>query len=192
LVLAEVNLAISEAGNKPPRGHGVQWWQPFFRRPAQLYAGPLPADERAALVAQYGPFDKPVEDSAILDPDYVGAIDASWHQSAPSDTVSLGHTSPESSVGPPASRLMTHTTDPDSEMESGVAPSAPPASSVLPLPAARDAHASTAQPPATSSLMSLTFVSHDVPIAHIDDALPYDDLYAQTLPYSNDTMMDDS
>jgi hypothetical protein len=72
-VLDEVNLAISEAGNKPPRGHGVQWWQPFFRRPAQLYAGQLPADERAALVAQYGPFEEPVEDSAILDPDYVGA-----------------------------------------------------------------------------------------------------------------------
>jgi len=29
-VLAEVNLTISEAGNKPPQGHGVQWWQPFF------------------------------------------------------------------------------------------------------------------------------------------------------------------
>ena len=91
-VLDEVNLAISEAGNKPPRGHGVQWWQPFFRRPAQLYAGQLPAEEHAALIAQYGPFDEPVEDSAILDPDYVGAIDASQHQSAPSDTVSLGHT----------------------------------------------------------------------------------------------------
>jgi len=87
---------------------------------------------------------------------------------------------------------MTHTTDPDSMMESGVAPSVLPASSALPLPAARDAHASTAQPPATSSLMSLTFVSHDVPIARIDDALPYDDLYAQTLPYGDDTTMDDS
>jgi len=184
--LAEVNLAISKAGNKPPRGHGVQWWQPFFRRPAQLYAGPLPVDECAALVAQYGPFNKPVEDSAILDPDYVGAIDTSQHQSAPSDTVSLDHTSPESSIGPPASRPMTRTTDPDSEMESGVALSAPP------LPAARDAHASTAQPPATSSLMSLKFVSHDVPIARIDDALPYDDPYAQTLPYGDDTPMDDS
>jgi hypothetical protein len=103
-VLDEVNLAISEAGNKPPRGHGVQWWQPFFRWPAQLYAGPLLADERAALTTQYGPFDEPVEDSAILDPDYVSAIGASRHQSAPSDTVSLGHTSPESSIGPPASR----------------------------------------------------------------------------------------
>jgi hypothetical protein len=191
-VLAEVNLAISKAGNKLPRGHGVQWWQPFFRRPAQLYAGPLPADERAALIAQYRPFDKPVEDSAILDPDYVGAIDASRHQSAPSDTVSLGHTSPESSIGPPASRPMTRTTDPDSKMESGVAPSAPPASSVLPLPAAMDAHAPTAQPPATSSLMSLTFVRHDVPIARIDDTLPYDDPYTQTLPYGDDTPMDDN
>jgi hypothetical protein len=131
-VLDEVNLAISKAGNKPPQGHGVQWWQPFFRRPAQLYAGPLPADEHAALVAQYGPFDEPVEDSAILDPDYVGAIGASRHQSAPSDTVSLGHTSPESSIGPPASRPMTRTTDLDSKMESGVAPSAPPASSAAP------------------------------------------------------------
>ena len=86
-VLDEVNLAISEAGNKLPWGHGVQWWQPFFRRPAQLYAGPLPADERTALIAQYRPFDELVKDSAILNPDYVGA---------PSDTVSLGHTSPES------------------------------------------------------------------------------------------------
>src|SRR5580693_1579991 len=189
LVLDEVNLAISEAGNKPPWGHGVQWWQPFFRRPAQLYAGPLPADERAALVAQYRPFDEPIEDSAILDLDYVGAIDASRHQSAPSDTVSLGHTSPESSIGPPASRPMTRTTDPDSEMESGVAPSAPPASSAPPLPAARDAHASTAQPPVTPSSMLLKVVSHDVPIARIDDALPYDNLYAQTLPYGNDTTM---
>jgi len=191
-VLDEVNLAISEAGNKPPRGHGVQWWQPFFRRPAQLYAGPLPADERTALVTQYRPFNEPVEDSAILDPDYDGAIGTSRHQSAPSDTVSLGHTSPESSIGPPASRPMTCTTDPDSEMESGVAPSTLPASSMPPLLAARDAHASTAQPPVTSLLMSLTFVSHDVPIAHIDDALPYDNPYAQTLPYGDDTTMDNS
>ena len=65
-VLDEVNLAISEAGNKPPWGHGVQWWQPFFRRPAQLYVGQLPADERATLIAQYGPFKEPIEDSAIL------------------------------------------------------------------------------------------------------------------------------
>jgi len=191
-VLDEVNITISEAGNKPPQGHGVQWWHPFFRRPAQLYAGQLPADEHAALVAQYGPFEEPIEDSAILDPDYVGAIGASQHQSAPSDTVLLGHTSPESSIGPPASRPMTHTTDPDSEMESGVAPSTPPASSAPPLPAARDTHASTAQPPATSSSMSLTFIHHDVPIACIDNALPYDDLYAQTLPYGDDTTMDDS
>jgi hypothetical protein len=190
--LDEVNLAISEAGNKPPWGHGVQWWQPFFRRPAQLYAGPLLADERAALVAQYRPFDEPIEDSAILNPDYVRAIGASQHQSAPSDTVSLGHTSPESSISPPASRLMIRTTDPDSEMESGVALSAPPASSAPPLPAARDAHTSTAQPPATSSSMSLKFVSHDMPIARIDNALPYDDPYAQTLPYGDDTPMDDS
>jgi hypothetical protein len=138
------------------------------------------------------PFEEPVEDSAILDPDYVGAIGASWHQSAPSDTVSLGHTSPESSIGLPASRPMTRTTDPDSEMESGVALSALPASSAPPLPAARDTHVSTAQPPATSSSMSLKFVSHDAPIARIDDALPYDDPYAQTLPYGDDTLMDDS
>jgi hypothetical protein len=192
LVLDEVNLAISEAGNKPPWGHGVQWWQLFFRQPAQLYAGPLPADERAALVAQYGPFDEPVEDSAILDPDYVRAIGASRHQSAPSDTVSLGHTSPESSIGPPASRPMTRTTDPDSEMESGVDPSAPPASSAPPLPAAREARTSTAQPPVTSLSMLLKFVSHNVPIACIDDALPYDNPYTQTLPYGDDTTMDDS
>ena len=191
-VLGEVNLAISEAGNRPPRGHGVQWWQPFFRQPAQLYAGPLPVAERAALVAKYRPFDEPIEDSAILDLNYVGAIDASRHQSAPSDTVSLGHTSPESSIGLPASRPMTCTTDLDSEMESGVAPSAPPASSALPLPAAMDAHAPMAQPPATSSLISLTFVHHDVPVVRIDDVLPYDDPYAQTLPYGDDTPMDDN
>jgi hypothetical protein len=191
-VLGEVNLAISEAGNRPPRGHGVQWWQPFFRWPAQLYVGPMPADECAALVAQYGPFDECVEDSAILDPDYIGAIDASQHQSAPSDTVSLGHTSPESSIGPPASRPMTRTTDPDSETESGVAPSAPPASSALPLLAAMDAHAPLAQPPATSSSMSLTFVRHDMPIARIDDILQYDNPYAQTLPYGDDTPMDNN
>jgi hypothetical protein len=87
---------------------------------------------------------------------------------------------------------MTRTTDPDSDMESGVAPSTPPASSVPPLPAARDAHVSTAQPPATSSSMSLKFVSHDAPIACIDDTLLYDDPYAQTLPYGDDTLMDDS
>ena len=150
--------------------------------------GPLLADERAALVAQYRPFDEPVEDSAILDPDYVGAIGTSRHQLAPSDTVSLGHTSPESSISPPASRPMTCTTDLDSEMESGVALSAPPASSASPLPAACDAHASMAQPPATSLSMSLKFVSHDVPIPHIDDTLPY----AQTLPYGDDPTMDDS
>jgi len=152
----------------------------------------LLADEHAALVAQYGPFDEPVEDSAILDPDYIGAIDASWHQLAPSDTVSLGHTSPESSIGPPASGPMTRTTDLDPEMESGVAPSTPPASSALPLPAAMDAHTPLAQSPATSSSMSLTFVHHDAPIAHIDNLLPYDDLYVQTLPYGNDTPMDDN
>jgi len=149
-------------------------------------------DERAALVTQYGPFDEPVEDSAVLDPDYVGAIGASRHQSTPSDTVLLGHTSPESSIGPPASRPMTRTTDPDSKMESGVAPSAPPASSVLPLPAAMDAHTPLAQSPATSSSMSLTFVCHDASIARIDDVLLYDDPYAQTLPYGNDTPMDDN
>jgi len=152
----------------------------------------MSADERATLVAQYGPFDEPVEDSAILDPDYVGAIGASRHQSAPSDTVSLGHTSPESSIGLPASRPMTRTTDPDSEMESGVAPSALPASSMPSLLAAMDAHAPLAQSPATSSSMSLTFVCHDASIARIDDILPYNDPYAQTLPYGDDTPMDDN
>jgi len=87
---------------------------------------------------------------------------------------------------------MARTTDLDSEMESGVAPSAPPASSTPPLPAARDAHASMAQPLVTSLLMLLKFVSHDMPIARIDNTLPYDDPYAQTLPYGNDTMMDNS
>jgi len=191
-VLDEVNLAICEAGNRPPRGYGVQWWQPFFRRPAQLYAGPMSADERAALVTQYGPFNEPVEDSAILDPDYIRAIGTSWHQSAPSDTVSLGYTSPESSIGPPASRPMTRTTDPDSEMESGVAPSVLPASSAPPLPATMDAHVPLAQSPATSTSMSLTFVHHDASIARIDDVLSYNDLYAQTLPYGDDTPMDDN
>jgi hypothetical protein len=151
----------------------------------------MPVDERAALVAQYGPFNEPIEDSAILDPDVVGAIDASRHQSAPADTVLLGHTSPKFSISPPASRPMTRTTDLDSKMESGVAPSVLPASSALPLPAAMDAHTPLAQPPATSSSMLLTFVRHGVPTAHIDDVLPYDDLYAQTLPYSDDIPMDD-
>jgi len=102
------------------------------------------------------PFDKPIEDLAILNLNYVGAIDTSWHQLAPSNTISLGHTSPKSSIGPPASRPMTCTTDPDSAMESGVGPSALPASSALPLLAALDTHAPLAQPSATSSSMSLT------------------------------------
>jgi hypothetical protein len=190
-LLGEVNLAIRKAGNKPPRVNGAQWWQRFFLQPAQLYAGQLPADERATLTTQYGPFDKPIEDSSILNLDYVGPIEASQHQSDPSDTVSLGHTSPESSISPPASRPMTHTTDPDSEMESGVAASALPASSVLPMPAtAQDAPASLAQPTPTSHLMLLTFVRPSAPIAWIDN-LPYEDLYAQTLPYGDDTLMDD-
>jgi len=169
-LLGEVNLAIREAGNKLPRANGGQWWQPFFLQPAQLYAGQLPAEKRATLTAQYSPFDEPVEDSSILDLDYVGPIEASRHQSDPSDTVSLGHTSPKSSIGPPASRPMTRTTDPDFEMESGVAPSAPPASSALPMPAAaQDAPASLAQPSATSHLMSLTFVHPSSPIAWIDN-----------------------
>jgi len=87
---------------------------------------------------------------------------------------------------------MTRTTDPDSEMESGVAPSAPPASSALPLLAAMDTHVPLAQSPATSSSMSLTFVRHDASIARIDDVLPYDNPYAQTLPYGDDTPMDDN
>jgi hypothetical protein len=191
-LLGEVNLTICEAGNRPPPANGVQWWQPQFLRPAQLYAGQLPAADRDALVTQYGPFDEPPEDSTILDLEYIGTIEASRHQSVPSDTVSLGHTSPESSIGPPASRLMAHTTDPDSEMESGVAPSVPPASSALPLPAmVQDAHAPLAQTSATLSSMSLTFVQHDAAIARIDDGLPYDDPYAKTLPYGDDTPMDD-
>jgi len=86
---------------------------------------------------------------------------------------------------------MTHITDLDSKMESGVAPSVPPASSMLPLPAAaQDAHASLAQTSATLSSMSLTFVCPSTPIACIDD-LPYMDPYAQKLPYGEDTPMDD-
>jgi hypothetical protein len=87
----------------------VQWWQLFFLRPAQLHAGQLPADECATLTAQYGLFDEPIEDSAILNLEYVGTIEASRQQSDPSDTVSLGHTSPESSISLPASRPMTRT-----------------------------------------------------------------------------------
>ena len=171
--------------------NSVQWWQPFFLWPAQLYGGQLPAEEHAALTAQYSPFDEPFEDSSILDPKYIRTIEASWHQLVPSDTVSLGHTSPESSIGPPASRLMTHITDLDSKMESGVAPSVPPASSTLPLPAAaQDAHASLAQTSATLSSMSLTFVCPSTPIACIDDP-PYMDPYAPKLPYGEDTPMDD-
>ena len=191
-LLDEVNLAIREAGNRPPRVNGVQWWPLFFLWPAQLYAGQLPAEECATLAAQYGLFDDPVEDSSILDPEYVGTIEASRHQSVPSDTVSLGHTSPESSIGPPASRPMTHITDLDSEMESGVAPSVPPASSTLPLLAtAQDAHATLAQTLATLSSMSLTFVCPSMPVARIDNPL-YVDPYTKTLPYGKDTPMDDN
>jgi len=86
---------------------------------------------------------------------------------------------------------MTCTTDPDSEMESGVAPSAPPASSVLPMLAtAQDAPTSLAQPSVMSHSMSLTVVRPSTPIAQIDNP-PYKDLYAQTLPYGDDTLMDD-
>jgi hypothetical protein len=77
-------------------------------------------------------------------------------------------------------------------MEYGVALSTPPASSVLPLPAAMDAHMPLAQSPATSSSMSLTFIRHNAPIARIDDVLLYDNPYAQTLPYGDDTPMDDN
>jgi hypothetical protein len=190
-LLGEVNLAIHKAGNRPPPGDSVQWWQPQFLQPAQLFSGQLPADEHATLITQYGPFDEPVEDSAILDLKYVGTIEASQHQLVPSDTVSLGHTSTESSISPPASRPMTCTTDLDSEMESGVAPSMLPASSVLPLPAtAQDTHAPLAQTSVTSSSMLLTFIHPAMPIVCIDNAPPYKDLYAQTLPYGNDTPMD--
>jgi len=149
-------------------------------------------EECAALATQYGLFDDSVEDSSILDPEYNGTIEASWHQSVPSDTVSLGHTSPESSIGPPASRLMTCITDLDSEMESGVAPSVPPASSAFPLPAAaQDDQISLAQTPATSSSISLTFVCPATPVVRIDDP-PYVDLYAQTLSYGKDIPMGDN
>jgi hypothetical protein len=191
-LLDKVNLAFCEATNRLPQVNGVQWWQPFFLRPAQLYAGQLPAEECTALTTQYGPFDDPVKDSSILNPEYVGTIEASRHQSVPSDTVSLGHTSPESSIGLPASRPMTHITDPDSKMESGVAPSVLPASSVLPLPAtAQDDQTSLAQTPATSSSMLLTFVRPAAPIACIDNP-PYEDPYTQTLPYGEDTPMGDN
>ena len=83
MLLGEVNLAICEAANRPPPANGVQWWQLFFSQPAQLYAGQLPVDEHTALAAQYGPFDKPVEDSAILNLKYIGTIEASQHQSDP-------------------------------------------------------------------------------------------------------------
>jgi len=67
-----------------------------------------------------------------------------------------------------------------------------PASSTLPFPAAaQDAHASLAQTSATPSSMSLTFVCQAMPILCMDDNPPYEDLYAQTLPYSDDTVMDD-
>ena len=86
---------------------------------------------------------------------------------------------------------MTRTTDPDSEMESGVAPSVLPANSALPLLAmAQDAHTSLAQTSATSPSMLLTFICQAAPITRIDD-LPYVDLYAQKLPYGDDTLMDD-
>jgi hypothetical protein len=191
LLLGEVNLAICKAANRLPPDNSVQWWQLLFLWPAQLFAGQLPVDERTTLVAQYSPFNQPVEDSAILNLKYIRTIEASWHQSVPSDTVLLGHTSPESSISLPASRPMAHTTDPDSKMESGVAPSMPPASSALPLLAmAQDAHMPLAQTSVTLSSMSLSFICPAVPIMCIDDTLPYEDPYTQTLPYGNDTPMD--
>jgi hypothetical protein len=87
---------------------------------------------------------------------------------------------------------MTHTTDPDSEIESGVAPSMLPASSALPLPAAaQDAHTSLAQTSATSSSMLLTFVCPSAPVTRIENPL-YVDPYIQTLPYGEDTPMDNN
>jgi hypothetical protein len=87
---------------------------------------------------------------------------------------------------------MIRTTDPDSAMESAVALSMPPASSTLPLLAALDAHAPLAQPSATSSLMLLTFIRHNMAIVRIDNLLPYNNPYAKTLPYSDDTPMGDN
>ena len=87
---------------------------------------------------------------------------------------------------------MTRTTDQDSEMESSVDPSMPPASSTLPMPApANEDHSSLDLTSTTSQTMSLTFVQHNEPMAHIDDKLPYADPYVQTLPYGDDTPMDD-
>jgi len=139
--LGEVNLAIRKASNRPPPVNSMQWWHPQFLQPAQMFAGPMPADECATLIAKYGPFDEPVRDTAILDPDYVGTLKLAginwslqilfcWATSAPV--------------------LVTHTTDP--EMKSGIAPSVPPASSVLLLPAmAQDAHVPLAQTSMTLS-----------------------------------------
>jgi len=48
-LLGEVNLTIHKASNRLPPGNGVQWWQPLFLQPAQLFAGQLPVDECVAV-----------------------------------------------------------------------------------------------------------------------------------------------
>ena len=87
---------------------------------------------------------------------------------------------------------MTHITDLDSEMESGVDPSMPPASSMLSLPAPTNEDPSLLDwPSMMSPLMLLTIIHPDQPIDRIDNTLLYNDLYAKTLPYGDDTPMDD-
>jgi len=119
-----------------------------------------------------------------VNPAYAGTLEASQHQSVPSDTVSLGNTSPESSTTLPASSAVTCTTDLESSLDSGVDLSIQPASSTLPVPAPANENNSSLD---LTSTMSLTFVCPHKKITCIDDDLPY----TQTLPYSNDTLMDE-
>jgi len=177
---------LCEFGNWVPPVNGEQWWYPQFLRPEQWFtheecAHQLNTAQSTTIAEQYGssPFANTVGCITQQNPDYAGALEASQHQAAPSDTISVGHTSPESSTSPPASRPVTCITDLDSEMESSV-DSVPPASSTLSMPApANEDHSSLDQPSTMSSLMSLTFVCLDKLITHIDNELPYDDPYAQ-------------
>jgi len=174
--------------NQTPPANGEQWWHAWFLWPEQPLTQQehtqwLNAAQATAIAEQYGrgPFTNTVGRIAQQNSKYTGTLEASQHQAASSDTVLLGHTSPKLSTGPPASRLVTHITDLDSEMESSVDPSV-----CLPV-----AHFHC-WPSMTSTSMSLTIIHPDEPIACIDDKLLYDNRYAKTLPYGDDTPMDDT
>jgi hypothetical protein len=68
-----------------------------------------------------------------------------------------------------------------------------PASSTLTMPApASEDHSSLDLTSTTSQLMLLTFIQPNKPMACINNEFSYVNLYAQTLPYGNDTPMDDA